>query len=228
VSLTAFMFQRADAASSVKVAVSCSQLETRFVLPLLKYSSLLLFSQDTLARVVVALRLIRRHFKSDLPAAIFHFPSERPDPNSPLVSELQQLNAKLVEATGRDRDPTREKNYQLKAQSIVECEWAEVIYFDSDNLPATNPEVLFDAPNYKRLGVFFAPDYWKTSGSNPIWQIIGVQCRDEWEQEAGQIIIDKRRHLDAMLLSLYMLTDWQYWFYFSDGDKDVFRYVHAH
>lgn len=177
--------------------------------------------------MVVTLRLIRRHFHSDLPAAIFHFPSERPDPNSPLVSELKELNAKLVEATGRDRDPTRQKNYQLKAQSIVESEWAEVIYFDSDNLPATNPEIMFDAPNYKRLGVYFAPDYWKTSASNPIWHIIGVQCRDEWEQEAGQIVIDKRRHLDAMLLSLYMLTDWQYWFYFSDGDKDVFRYVHA-
>ncbi|KAF8577361.1 glycosyltransferase family 71 protein [Ramaria rubella] len=180
---------------------------------------------DTLSRVVITLKLIRQHFKSNLPAAIFHFPSERPDPNSPLVSELRDLNAKLVEATGRDRDPTREKNYQLKAQSIVESEWAEVIYFDSDNLPAANPELLFDAPNYKRLGVFFAPDYWKTSASNPIWHIIGVQCRDEWEQEAGQIVIDKRRHLDAMLLSLYMLTDWQYWFYFSDGDKDVFRFA---
>ena len=86
-----------------------------------------------------------------------------------------------------------------------------------------DPELLFEAPNYKRLGVYFAPDYWKTSASNPIWHIIGVQCRDEWEQEAGQILVDKRRHLDAMLLSLYMLTDWKWWFYFSDGDKDVFR-----
>ena len=176
--------------------------------------------------MVITLRLIRQHFKSDLPAAIFHFPSERPNPNSSVVSELEKLNAKLVEASGRDRDPTREKNYQLKAQSIVECEWAEVIYLDSDNLPATSPELMFSAPNYNRLGVFFAPDYWKTSASNPIWHIMGVQCRDEWEQEAGQIIIDKRRHLDAMLLSLYMLTDWKYWFYFSDGDKDVFRYAH--
>jgi len=88
-----------------------------------------------------------------------------------------------------------------------------------------DPNILFSAPNYQRLGVYFTPDYWKTSASNPIWQIIGVQCRDEWEQEAGQILIDKRRHLDAMLLSLYMLTDWKFWFYFSDGDKDVFRFA---
>lgn len=57
-----------------------------------------------------------------------------------------------------------------------------------------------------------------------MWAILGVQCRDEWEQEAGQIVIDKRRHLDALLLSAYMLEDWEYWYYFSDGDKDVFRF----
>lgn len=74
------------------------------------------------------LRLLRQHHKCTLPAAIFHFPSERPDPDSPIVAELHSLNAKLVEASGRDRDPTRTKNYHLKAQSIVECEWAEVIY----------------------------------------------------------------------------------------------------
>ncbi|KAF8494303.1 mannosyltransferase putative-domain-containing protein [Gautieria morchelliformis] len=180
---------------------------------------------DTLNRVVWTLRLIREHYHCTLPAAIFHFPSERPEPDSPIHADLRSLNATLVEASGRDRDPTRTKNYHLKAQSIVECEWAEVIYLDSDNLPAIDPELLFEAPNYKRLGVYFTPDYWKTSASNPIWHIIGVQCRDEWEQEAGQIIVDKRRHLDAMLLSLYMLTDWRFWFYFSDGDKDVFRFA---
>ena len=70
----------------------------------------------------------------------------------------------------------------------------------------------------------FWVDYWKTSANNPIWHILGVQCRDEWEQEAGQIVIDKRRHLDALLLAQYMLINWEYWYYFSDGDKDVFRF----
>jgi len=178
---------------------------------------------DTLSRVIIALRLIRKHYNCHLPAAIFHFPEEAPAEDSPLRAELALLDAKLVSATGRARDPTRQKNYHLKAQSIVESPFAEVAYLDSDNLPAADPSLLFDMPNYKRLGVYFTPDYWKTSASNPIWHILGVQCRDEWEQEAGQIVVDKRRHLDAMLLSLYMLVDWEWWFYFSDGDKDVFR-----
>ena len=33
--------------------------------------------------------------------------------------------------------------------------------------------------------------------------------------EAGQILIDKKYHLDAMLLSQDMLTDWAFWFGFS-------------
>ena len=99
-----------------------------------------------------------------------------------------------------------------------------MLYLDSDNLPAFKPELAFEMQGYKRMGAMFWPDYWKTSANNPIWAIIGVQCRDEWEQEAGQIVIDKARHLDAMLLSAYMLQDWQFWYYFSDGDKDVFRF----
>ena len=60
---------------------------------------------------------------------------------------------------------------------------------------------------------------------SPIWGIIGTQCRDEWEMEAGQIMIDKRRHMDALLLSNWMLDDWEFWFKLSDGDKDIFRFA---
>ncbi|EIM82059.1 uncharacterized protein STEHIDRAFT_171646 [Stereum hirsutum FP-91666 SS1] len=179
---------------------------------------------DTLGRVVTTLKLLRQRYRCKLPAAIYHFPSENPGEDDNIRIELASLNAKLVSVTGEEKDETREKNWHLKAISIVQSEWAEVIYLDSDNFPAADPSLLFNAPAYVKLGAYFAPDYWKTSASNPIWHILGVQCRDEWEQEAGQIVVDKRRNLDAMLLSLYMLKDWRYWFMFSDGDKDVFRF----
>jgi len=168
--------------------------------------------------------LLRIDYNSSLPASIFHFPSEAPKPDDPIRQTLADLGATLVSATSRTKDNTRTKNYHLKAQAIIEAPYAEVLYLDSDNFPAVPPESLFDQKNYKRLGAMFWPDYWKTSANNPMWAILGVQCRDEWEQEAGQIVIDKRQHLDAMLLSAYMLEDWQFWYYFSDGDKDVFRF----
>ena len=54
----------------------------------------------------------------------------------------------------------------------------------------------------------------RTQPDNPIWAIIGVPCRDEWEMEAGQILIDKARHLDALLLAEWMMDRerFSYWF----------------
>lgn len=49
------------------------------------------------------------------------------------------------------------------------------------------------------------PDYWKTPSNNPMWAIMGVKCRNEWEMESGQMVIDKQRHLDVMLLVRYMM-----------------------
>lgn len=59
---------------------------------------------------------------------------------------------------------------------------------DSDNIPVAylgehdgtmnanitkEHELIWNAPSYKRLGVMFWPDYWKTGPMNPIWGIIG-------------------------------------------------------
>ncbi|GAA5958578.1 hypothetical protein JCM3765_006679 [Sporobolomyces pararoseus] len=89
------------------------------------------------------------------------------------------------------------------------------------------PSGIWESKAYKRLGVMFWPDYWRTSADNSIWATIGVPCRDEWEQEAGQILIDKKYHLDALLLADWMMdtTRFKYWFNFSDGDKDMFRFA---
>ena len=68
----------------------------------------------------------------------------------------------------------------------------------------------------------FWPDYWKTNPGNPIWQILGVKCRNEWEQEAGQMLFDKARHLDALVLSEHMLQNTAFWYMFSDGGRFPF------
>lgn len=82
---------------------------------------------------------------------------------------------------------------------------------------------MFDSPNYKRLGIWLTPDYWKTSANNPIWAILGVKCRNEWEMETGQIFVDKKLHLDVFLLIQYMLERHEWvsrlfvWVYFDWG-----------
>ncbi|KAM0790329.1 hypothetical protein ACM66B_003214 [Microbotryomycetes sp. NB124-2] len=211
---------------------------------------------DTFSRVRLTLKLLRKHLKTDLPAEIFSFPGEKPDED--VRRELEELGAKLRTVDEAYRDEGRRKNYHIKSTAIIRSSFREVLYLDSDNMPAASlapldsvnlkdahghpikqilranssetwgdPTGLWESKAYKRLGVMFWPDYWRTSADNPIWAMIGVPCRDEWEQEAGQILIDKSRHLDALLLSEWMMDSsrFNFWFNFSDGDKDMFRFA---
>ncbi|OXB37179.1 hypothetical protein LQV05_003825 [Cryptococcus neoformans] len=179
---------------------------------------------DTLQRVKWSLQMLRS-YGSELPVEIYHFPSESPPADDPIRTELAELGARLVEAKGQTRDKGKNKSYHLKALAVVQCPWQEVLYIDSDSIPTRDPSYMFDAPNYKRLGIWATPDYWKTSANNPIWAIMGVKCRNEWEMETGQVFIDKKRHLDVFLLVQYMLENHHFWFAFSDGDKDTFRWA---
>ncbi|KIR96527.1 hypothetical protein L804_06006 [Cryptococcus deuterogattii 2001/935-1] len=201
---------------------------------------------DTLQRVKWSLQMLRS-YGSELPVEIaspscllffffsgwsqltrrsqYHFPSEAPPADDPIRTELAELGARLVEAKGQTRDKGKNKSYHLKAIAVVQCPWQEVLYVDSDSIPTRDPSYMFDAPNYKRLGVWATPDYWKTSANNPIWAIMGVKCRNEWEMETGQMFVDKKRHLDVFLLVQYMLENHHFWFAFSDGDKDIFRWA---
>jgi alpha 1,2-mannosyltransferase len=125
-----------------------------------------------------------------------------------------------VAVKGQMRDEGKSKSYHIKAASITDCPWREVIYLvslgevrkksctelqDSDSIPLADPDALFSAPSYQRLGIWATPDYWKTPSNNPMWAIMGVKCRNEWEMESGQMVIDKKRHLDVMLLVRYMM-----------------------
>ncbi|ODN86310.1 hypothetical protein L198_07328 [Cryptococcus wingfieldii CBS 7118] len=169
---------------------------------------------DTLMRVKWSLEMMRS-YGSTLPVLIYHFPEEAPAEDDPIRKTLANLSAHLVPVPGQTKDAHKPKSYHLKALAITSCPFRHVLYLDSDSIPTRDPEYMFEAPNYKRLGVWMTPDYWKTGANNPIWAILGVKCRNEWEMETGQMFVDKKRHLDVFLL----------WFTFSDGDKDIFRWA---
>ncbi|KAG0143192.1 hypothetical protein CROQUDRAFT_661603 [Cronartium quercuum f. sp. fusiforme G11] len=182
---------------------------------------------DTFARVLLTIKMLRENLECKLPIEIFSFPNEIPgDEIKKSIEDHHQVKFKIVKWA--QKDSKRNKNFHIKASALVLCSFMEPLYLDSDNLPALlepgQLESLWESKAYKKLGAIFWPDYWKTHADVPIWLLIGTQCRDEWEQEAGQILINKSKHLDVLLLSEYMLKDYKYWFQISDGDKDIFRY----
>jgi len=60
-----------------------------------------------------------------------------------------------------------EKNFHIKAASIINSQFAEVLYLDSDNIPLLDPTTLFDTPDFTEAGAIFWPDFWKTHPDNP-------------------------------------------------------------
>ncbi|BGP51654.1 hypothetical protein JCM10450v2_007604 [Rhodotorula kratochvilovae] len=210
---------------------------------------------DTFSRVLLTLKMLRNHLHTSLPAEIFSFPGEEPDAETRAALEEYGATLRVVEDAMRDESRTC-------ATAIIRSRFREVLFLDSDNIPAASlmpldspvpkpvldaarerntsdlwsvrredgteeeawgkPSGLWESKAYQRLGAI-----WRTQADNSIWAIIGVPCRDEWEQEAGQILVDKRRNLDALLLAEWMMDSsrFKFWFNFSDGDKDLFRFA---
>jgi len=113
--------------------------------------------------------------------------------------------------------------WQLKALSLVATRFEEALLLDGDNVPITNPEFLFNTPQYKKAGAIFWPDYKRLAPSRSIWHICGVDYRDEPEFESGQIVVDRRRCWRELWLSLHYNVQSRYYYQHIWGDKDTFH-----
>ncbi|KAI7901759.1 mannosyltransferase putative-domain-containing protein [Cokeromyces recurvatus] len=160
---------------------------------------------------------------------VWHLGDE--NPSAVIRNELENLgvilrnlsDSKLIRPINQRRDA--DKQFQIKASVIINSRFKEVLYLDSDNIPANDPTFLFDMPVYKSTGALFWPDFWKTHGENKIFDILDIACEDEWEQESGQIVIDKEKSWLPLQLVWYMQKNHDVYFQFLNGDKDTFKYA---
>ena len=120
-------------------------------------------------------------------------------------------------------------NYQLKTAAILNSRFAEPLLLDSDNIPVLSPESLYESETYKEFGTLFWPDIARTRPNNPIWAITNTGCRtDEYEQESGQLIVDKRRFWYHLQLAAWFINGSASRGYYGGvllGDKDCFRFA---
>lgn len=118
--------------------------------------------------------------------------------------------------------------FQLKPLAILHSDLQEVLLLDSDNSALRDPAYLFDDATYQEKGSVFWPDYWQTSRDNPIWDIMGVPApseasTDSWEQESGQLLINKARAWEALNLCIHF--NQEFYMRLLNGDKDTFRFA---
>ena len=116
-------------------------------------------------------------------------------------------------------------NYNFKTAALINSQFAEPLLLDSDNVPAQDPSLLYDAPTYHEYGTVFWPDIARTRPVNPMWAVTDTPCRpDEYEQESGQLLVDKRRFFYHLQLAAWFIDQHAY-NDFLLGDKDMFRFA---
>jgi len=187
-------------------------------------------NERTMKRVKVLLRALKK-LNSSLPVEIHFFGDEvPPSTQKDMLAQFpgiffNDLSSKtnLVQ-TGFNYYLA---NFQFKPVAIMNSRFAEVLLLDSDNIPAIDPELLFESDAYKEYGTLFWPDIARTRPENPIWAITNTICRmDEYEQESGQLLVDKRRFFYHLQLAAWLNNkNAAYYNMFLLGDKDMFRFT---
>lgn len=117
------------------------------------------------------------------------------------------------------------KLYQVKAGALLYSKLEKILFLDSDNTPVKDPTFLFTSAPLVETGAIFWKDLWKTRPDNPIFKILDIPCVDEYDQESGQIVIDKSFTgvTKALQLSLFFQERSDLYYRLLLGDKDTFR-----
>jgi len=114
----------------------------------------------------------------------------------------------------------------MKAVALFHSSFEEILMMDADNLPASDPTYLFNTEEFLATGNL----YWHDFSTDPHWikpefmALFGLTMQaGEYELEAGQVVLDKRRCWLSLLVYQYMNTHFQYFYRRMYGDKDTHR-----
>ena len=73
--------------------------------------------------------------------------------------------------------------FTMKAAALLLSRFEEVLFLDSDNVAALNPEALFESVEFKENGVILWPDYWESTAA---WDAAAALGLDDGEEEGGK------------------------------------------
>lgn len=123
-------------------------------------------------------------------------------------------------------------NYQLKALAMLFSSFEKLLFLDADNFPVSAPEPILSSHVFEENGLVLWPDYWTPTVSPYFDFVTGLEngvLSDRPTIEAGQILVDKRRHASTLALAGYYNVFGDKYFYKlltqggpGEGDKDTF------
>jgi hypothetical protein len=186
---------------------------------------------SSLKSTLISISLLRK-YGCKLPVEIWYYDHEFSSSQVQKIEQLQNVKTRnLIDYINPEhllsKEHVNDKMLEIKGGAMLFTKFDQFIYLDSDNLPLKDPSFLFETKAFKSTGALFWKDFWKTDANNPIWKIMGIQCENEYEQESGQLVVDKSRYdtWKALNLAAYMQTKHDLYFRLVAGDKDTFRFA---
>ncbi|KAF1986740.1 glycosyltransferase family 71 protein [Aulographum hederae CBS 113979] len=152
---------------------------------------------------------------------------------------LPSLNAKckiladFLQASNSTATKFKVEHYQLKSLAILFSSFTHTLFLDSDSIPLLDPAVLFSTEAYTSTGFIGWPDFWTATESPIFYSIANMTFPSDLpatSSEAGQLLVDKSRHLKTLLLAAYYNIYGPDWYYpllsqgaLGQGDKNTFE-----
>lgn len=148
---------------------------------------------------------------------------------------LLRLHADFGPVTLRaiDDQHRRAVGFATKIHAISHSAFAQLLFLDADNAPVRDPTFLFASREFRETGALFWPDFWhpghtifNVHATSLVWELLGLRSVNMFEQESGQLLVDRRRHAEPLALVNF------YTFHRPNhlerlqlvwGDKDLFR-----
>ncbi|KAG7392034.1 hypothetical protein PHYBOEH_006510 [Phytophthora boehmeriae] len=125
--------------------------------------------------------------------------------------------------------------FGTKVFSIYNSHFERVLFLDADNVPTRDPTFLFESQEFVDTGAVFWPDFWlptrtifNVHSQSLVWELLDMPFVNMFEQESGQLLIDRRRHTATLELVKFYTFHRPSLFdnmKIVHGDKDLFRFA---
>uniref|UniRef100_H3GDH9 Nucleotide-diphospho-sugar transferase domain-containing protein n=1 Tax=Phytophthora ramorum TaxID=164328 RepID=H3GDH9_PHYRM len=189
-----------------------------------------------IASAYATIRALRTVLQCQLPIEVWYRQQEIRAGSEALAPLLELANtSEAGEISFHKINDLWATGFGAKVFAIYNSFFDRVLFLDADNVPARDPSFLFDSPEFVDTGAVFWPDFWypgytifNIHGQSLVWEVLGTTFVNSFEQESGQLLIDRRRH--AAPLALVKFYTFQRPNPFTRlklayGDKDLFRFA---
>ncbi|KAG6612084.1 Pantothenate synthetase [Phytophthora cinnamomi] len=188
-----------------------------------------------LASAYATIRALRGLVNCSLPIELWFRPQEM----KYFPEAFAQLEAWSRESSGtitfREIDQPGVTGFATKVFAIYHSFFERVLFLDADNVPVRNPAFLFTAAEFEETGAVFWPDFWHPGKTifniqphSLVWELLDLPFVSMFEQESGQLLVDRRQHAAALeLVNFYTFHRPNHFdkLKLAHGDKDLFRFA---